>query len=57
MAEQSPAARLTVVTLGVADMKRSIAFYEGYGRRRRIAAELRALIEAGLRERRMAVDR
>ena len=35
---QSTAARLTVVTLGVADMPRSIAFYESLGFKRKMRA-------------------
>ncbi|HVG51786.1 MAG TPA: VOC family protein [Xanthobacteraceae bacterium] len=34
----SPAARLTVITLGVADMRRSIAFYSALGLQRRMQA-------------------
>ena len=49
MAEQSLAARLTVVTLGVADMKRSIAFYErlGFARKMRATGEEVAFFDTG----------
>jgi catechol 2,3-dioxygenase-like lactoylglutathione lyase family enzyme len=37
-AKQAPTARFTVITLGVGDMKRSIAFYERLGFRRKMHA-------------------
>ena len=37
-AKQSPTARFTVITLGVTDMRRSIAFYERLGFRRKMHA-------------------
>jgi len=37
-ARQFPVARFTVITLGVADMKRSIAFYDRLGFKRRMQA-------------------
>ena len=37
-AKQIPVARFTVITLGVTDMKRSIAFYERLGVRRKMHA-------------------
>lgn len=44
-----PAAKLTVVTLGVSDMRRSIAFYEalGFERRMRATGEEVAFFETG----------
>lgn len=49
MVEKSPAARFTVVTLGVADMRRSIAFYErlGFARKMRATGEEVAFFETG----------
>ena len=50
MAEtQSPVARFTVVTLGVTNMARSIAFYEGLGFRRKMRStgEEVAFFDAG----------
>jgi uncharacterized protein len=46
---QSPAARFTVVTLGVSDMARSIAFYErlGFTRKIRATGEQIAFFETG----------
>ncbi len=46
---RSPTARFTVVTLGVADMARSIAFYEGLGftRKMRSTGEEVAFFDAG----------
>ncbi len=44
-----PVAKLTVVTLGVSDMRRSIAFYEalGFARRMRATGEEVAFFETG----------
>ena len=49
MAEKFPVARLTVVTLGVADMRRSIAFYErlGFARKMRATGEEVAFFDTG----------
>ena len=49
MVEKSPAARCTVVTLGVADMRRSIGFYErlGFARKMRATGEEVAFFETG----------
>jgi catechol 2,3-dioxygenase-like lactoylglutathione lyase family enzyme len=49
MAETSPAARFTVVTLGVVDMRRSIAFYErlGFARKMRATGEEVAFFDTG----------
>lgn len=46
---QSPTARFTVVTLGVTNMSRSIAFYEGLGFRRKMrsSGEQVAFFDAG----------
>ena len=44
-----PIPRLTVITLGVADMRRSIAFYEalGFARKMRATGEVVAFFETG----------
>ena len=44
-----PAARFTVVTLGVSDMRRSIAFYEslGFERKLRVPGEEVAFFDTG----------
>jgi uncharacterized protein len=49
MVEKSLAARFTVVTLGVADMRRSIAFYErlGFARKMQATGEAVAFFETG----------
>jgi uncharacterized protein len=48
-AEQSPKPRITVVTLGVADMPRSISFYErlGFARKMKATGEEVAFFETG----------
>src|SRR5205085_3604491 len=48
-AARSPTARFTVVTLGVGDMKRSIAFYErlGFARKLQATGEEVAFFETG----------
>jgi predicted lactoylglutathione lyase len=45
----APVARFTVITLGVADMRKSIAFYEGLGfaRKFRATGEIVAFFETG----------
>ncbi len=42
-----PAARLTVVTLGVTDLKRSVAFYDGLGFKRKFSNDAVAFYETG----------
>jgi uncharacterized protein len=46
---QAPVPRLTVITLGVNDMRRSIAFYEalGFARRLSVTGEMVAFFESG----------
>jgi uncharacterized protein len=46
---QAPVPRLTVITLGVNDMRRSIAFYEalGFARRLSVTGEMVAFFETG----------
>jgi uncharacterized protein len=46
---QAPVPRLTVITLGVNDMRRSIAFYEalGFARRLSVTGEIVAFFETG----------
>jgi uncharacterized protein len=45
----TPVARLTAITLGVADMRKSIAFYEalGFARKFRVTGEIVAFFETG----------
>ena len=49
MNEYSPVPRLTVITLGVSDMRRSIAFYEalGFARKLRATGEAVAFFDTG----------
>jgi uncharacterized protein len=46
---QPPVPRFTVITLGVSDMRRSIAFYEalGFQRKLRVSGEVVAFFETG----------
>ena len=47
---QPPVPRFTVITLGVSDMRRSIAFYEalGFQRKLRVSGEVVAFFETGM---------